>query len=116
MYTRFEIIDKENPNKTYGFLIGLSKIGIDEKFVDDLTENLDTYLNIPDFYYLKSKKKQKNVFAYFTELGLKRFQYDIEKICKVIKENGYEVIEIKQNKVGTARLIYEDKYQALIRR
>jgi predicted secreted protein len=116
MYTRFEIRDKENPNKTYGFLIGLSKIGIDEKEVDNLTEHLDEYLEVPFYYYSVGKKKQKNVFAYFTDLGLKRFEADIENICNVIKEKGYEVIVLKQNNVGTARLMYEDKYQALIRR
>lgn len=111
MYTRYEI--KTN-NKTIGLFTGLY-CTLDEKTADELIEPFNNYLIIPDFYYLKGKNGKKNIYAYFTEAGLLRFSKEIEKILEVIKDHGIEIITKKQNKVGTARLIYEDKYQVLIK-
>lgn len=115
MYTRYEVVNKDN---TYncGLLTCLDDINLDIDTIESLTENFDAYLPRPSFYDTKGKNKRKDVFSYFTELGLNRFKEDIERICKVVEEKGYDVIIKKQDKVGSARLVYCDKYQALIRR
>lgn len=111
MYTRYEIVLE---NKTVGLLAGLSEI-ISEKEADDLIEPFNQYLEIPWFYLTTGKNGKKNIYAYFTDLGLSRFSKEIDIICKRIEKEGYKINIKKQNKVGTARLIYEDKYQALIK-
>ena len=111
MYTRYEIKTKD---KSMGLFTGLYET-LNEKLADELIEPFNKYLSIPDFYYLKGKNGKKNIYAYFTEDGLLRFKKEIEKILEVTTRENINVIIKKQNAVGTARLIYKDKYQALIK-
>ena len=70
MYTRYEIIINEKP---VGLFAGLS-LALNPRLADDLMEPFNEKLNIPDFYYIKGKNGKKNINAYFTDLGLKRFE------------------------------------------
>lgn len=113
MYTRFEVY-KDSYKR--GLLTCLDEIGLSIDIIEELSEHFDKYLKVPNFYYEKGKKAKRDVFAYFTDKGLEFFKEDIEVICNIAKEKGYEISIIKQDKVGSARLVYEDKFQALIRR
>ena len=112
MYTRYAIIINEKP---IGLFAGLP-LAINKHLADDLMEPFNEKLNIPDFYYLKGKNGKKDIYAYFTDLGLKRFEKEIKEILFVLEKNNQKVLITTQSKVGTARLIYEDKYQVLIKK
>lgn len=114
MYYRYEIVD--NLGKSYGLFTGLSIIGLEENHICEITEEFEKYLPIPMFYWNKGKNGKKDVFAYFTEYGKDRFRKCIENIIKIVENNGFTVIIKEQTNVGSRRLVYEDKYQVLIKK
>ena len=111
MYYRYEMIID---NKKYGIFVGLEKIGLDEDIRFEICDYFDKYLPIPGFYYIKGKNGKKDIFAYFTEEGNEKFKNHITNLIDFIEKMGYKTLITTQDKVGSRRLIYEDKYQALI--
>lgn len=112
LYYRYEI---EKDNKRVGLLTELSSLNTESHALKEILDYFDKYLPVPMFYYTNGKNKKKGAYAWFSEFGLEKFKKQLDIAIEFAKEQGYSVILREQPPVGTKRLIYEDRCQAIIR-
>lgn len=115
--TRFELTYCGEP-QGIGLIQGLKDLGMSEEKIDDLIRVFDKDLVIPSFSSFELDARSFYAASFFTEEGLQKFKKECEAIFKFIeRENSDWEVETRIEELADedARILYSDKYQALIK-
>lgn len=96
-----------------GFITGLKDLGISDKFIDQLIQEFDQTLTIPDFDSLTYNKGIEYPASYFTEKGKELFSSSIQKIIDHVDSLNTEW-EVVEEIIEDYTAVYEDNLQALV--
>lgn len=104
MLYRYEFL---KDNKRFGILTGLDDcFTLDEVF--SVCGIFEVCLDCPSISMLNTK-------SYFTDKGNKKFRKAIRRIKKLADEKGISVFCEKVEKENISDILYEDKYQIIIK-